>query len=76
MDKQQAQKIVDKCMLVILSCKTHNQLCTAVKYSDFAYRLLQKEIGLINNMNFLCLIERSIGFAQCQIKGSHSELIK
>ena len=57
MDSKQAKELVDKCMNVIVSCKTNEQLNNAVKYSGFAYKLLAKEIGLINNMNFITLID-------------------
>jgi len=67
MDREEAKKIVNKCMSVILSCKNQDQLHIAVNYSSLAYRLLAKEIGLINNMNFISLIERSIGYAQCSM---------
>ena len=67
MNREEAKKIVNKCMNVILSCKNQDQLHIAVNYSFLAYRLIEKEIGLINNCNFITLIERSIGYAQCSI---------
>ena len=65
---EEADELVNRSMEVILSCKTLKQLNVAVKYSDLVYKRLSKEIGLINNMNFVCLTERSIGFAQCLVK--------
>ncbi len=75
MTKDEADKLVKKCMSVIVSCKTNEQLHLAVKYSGFAYKLLAKEIGLINNMNFITLVERSIGWAQCNIENGHQTSI-
>ena len=68
MEIEEANNLVNKGMKVILSCKNIDQLDNAVKYADLVYRVLAREIGLINNTQFISLIERSIGFAQCQIK--------
>jgi hypothetical protein len=68
MNKEEATRLVDKCMTVILSCETIDQLKTATRYADFIYRKLAREIGLINHTQFIALIERSIGFAQCKVK--------
>lgn len=68
MDKKEADALVQRSMEVILSCKTMSQLDTAVRYSNLVYKKLAYTIGLINNMKFVTLMERSIGFAQCQIK--------
>ena len=68
MNKAEAKQLVDRCMWVIMSCETMDQLSTAVRYSRLVYRKLSREIGIINNARFISLIERSIGFTQCQIK--------
>lgn len=73
MEYKEAKAIVDKCMHVIVSCKNQDQLNIAVKYSRLTYKLLAKEIG--NNMNFISLVERSIGWAQCNIKNDHQTQI-
>ena len=67
MNKKQATEIVNKCMKVIISCKTQGQLNAAIKYKNLAYKLLAKEVGLINNTTFTQLTERSVGFALCKI---------
>ena len=76
MTHNKAKELVNKSMKVILSCKTLEQLNAAVRYAGLVYKKLGQEIGLINNMNFVCLTERSIGFAQCQIKYSKAEIEK
>lgn len=68
MNIEEANNLVNKCMSVILSCKTMPQLNVACTYAILVYRQLARELGLINNTNFVSLIERTIGYAQCQIK--------
>jgi len=68
MDINQANVLVNKSMKVILSCKNLEQLSVAVKYADLVYKKISRTIGLVNNTQFISLIERSIGFAQCNIK--------
>ena len=68
MNIEQATELTDRCMSVILSCNTVNQLDVAVKYSNLVYRKLGREIELIKNTKFISLLERSIGFAQCKVK--------
>ena len=68
MTQDEAKTLVDKCMRVIISCKTDEQLDIAIKYASFAYNRLSKGVGLINNTSFISLIERSIGYSQCKIK--------
>ena len=68
MNIEEADKLINKAMTVILSCKTMDQLKTAVLYSNLVYKVLSNEIGLGRTMKFITLIERSIGFAQCQIQ--------
>jgi hypothetical protein len=68
MNIEEAKKLVNRCSYVIISCENRAQLDTAVKYADLAYKKLARGIGLINNTQFISLIERSIGFAQCKIK--------
>ncbi len=68
MDIKEAEILASKTMRTILSCRTTESLNIAVRYSELAYRRLAKEIGLVNNMQFICRVERAIGFAQCQIK--------
>ena len=75
MNNKEANKIVRKCMNVIVSCKNQDQLNVAVKYAGLAYKVLSREIGLVNNTNFILLIERSIGFALCNIGGNHQTQI-
>lgn len=70
MNRASAKKLVDKCMRVIISCENQEQLNSAVKYSGFAYKILAREMGLIHNMNFITLIERSVGYAQCNINNA------
>ena len=70
MNSKQADKLVEKTMLVILSCQTLAQLNNASRYASLAYEKLSKEVGLVNNSRFISKIERSIGFAQCNIKKS------
>ena len=64
----EAEKLVQRSMTVILSCETLEQLGNAVRYSNLVYRKLSDGIGLVNNTKFIQLTERSIGFAQCNIK--------
>jgi hypothetical protein len=68
MNKEEATRLVNRGMTVILSCETTDQLKTATTYADLIYRKLAREIGLINHTQFISLIERSIGFAQCKVK--------
>ena len=68
MTEQEAKNLVNRAMKIILSCRSLDQLHVAVKYADLTYRKISKTIGLVNTVNFVRLIERSIGFAQCQIK--------
>ncbi len=74
MNMNEANELVNRNVRVILSCETLEQLNVAVKYADLVYRKLSKEIGLVNNTQFMSLTERSIGFAQCQIKHKIKEL--
>ena len=67
MNKKEGKILVDKCMEVVLSCKTIDQLNIAVKYAGLVYKQLSKHIGLLNSTMFITRIERSIGYAQCQI---------
>jgi hypothetical protein len=76
MELEEAEKLVNKAMSVILSCRTMDQLSNAVTYSRLVYKLLAKEIGLVNNSNFICLIERSMGYAQCRIESITERNIK
>ncbi len=59
-------ELTNKTMYVILSCKTFDQLRVAIKFTELAYRKLSRE-GLAT-MKHITLLERSIGYAQCQIK--------
>lgn len=68
MDIEEANKLVNKSMKVILSCKNLDQLNIAVRYASLVYNKISRTIGLVNNSQFISLTERSIGFAQCQIK--------
>lgn len=68
MELEQANELVNKSMNVILSCKTSSRLEVGVKYADLVYKKISNNIGLLNDTRFISLIERSIGFAQCQIK--------
>lgn len=68
MNEKEAETLVNKAMRVILSCRTMVQLNYAVRFSSLAYEQLARETGLINRMGFVNRIERSIGYAQCQIK--------
>jgi hypothetical protein len=68
MTQAEANKLVNKSMKVILSCKNLDQLHIAVKYADLVYRKLAQGVGLVNNTQFICLTERAIGYTQCQIK--------
>ena len=71
MNIEEANELVSKCMKVILSCKTYSQLNNAVKFADFTYKILANGIGLINESRFVPRIERSIGFAQCNIENQN-----
>lgn len=73
MEIEEANALVTKGMIVILSCKTTEQLEVAIKYADLIYKELSKEIGLVNDTNFSSLIEHSIGYAQCQIKHNNAQ---
>jgi hypothetical protein len=64
----EANEMVNKAMKVILSCKSVDQLNNAIEFARLVHRQLSKEIGFVNSTKFHTLIERSIGFAQCQIK--------
>jgi hypothetical protein len=68
MTNKEATDLVNRSIRVILSCETLHQLNVAVEYSNLVYRLIAEGVGLINNTRFISLTERSIGFAQCQIK--------
>ena len=70
MNIDDANALVKKGMSVILSCKTLGQLQSAICYANLIYRQISKEIGFANRTKFTPLIERSIGFAQCQIKAN------
>ena len=63
MNKIEATAIVNKCMKVIISCKTYEQLDSAIKYSDLAYNALAKTLGLINETTFSTLRRRSLDVA-------------
>jgi hypothetical protein len=70
MELAEAEKMVTKVMRVIVSCETKQQLETACRYSDLAYRLIAGSgvIGLTDKIKFSGKIERSIGFAICNTK--------
>jgi len=68
MQIKKADELVNKSMKVILSCKTLEQLNVALEYSKLLYKKLSGEVSLSLKFRYLMLIERSIGFAQCQIK--------
>lgn len=67
MNIEDATKLLNKAMAVILSCETKTQLEVAVGYSSLAYRIIRNETLFTNNMQIISLMERSIGYAQCQI---------
>ena len=67
MEYKEAKALVYRVMSVILSCETLDQLNVACAYANMAYIQIAKTIGMINKVEFLCLIERSIGFAQCKV---------
>lgn len=75
MTKDDATKLVNRSVSIILSCKTMEQLINAVKYADLVCRKISKEIGLLNHTQFISITERSIGFAQCQVKWNIERLI-
>ena len=71
---EEGTALVNRSMKIILSCTTLEQLNVAVKYADLVYKRISQTIGLVNNSQFISLTERSIGFAQCNIKHRIEEL--
>ena len=65
MSLDEAERLVNKCMTVLVSCKTRSQLKTAIRYTDLAYKRLIKESA--NSMIFIIEIERATGWALSKI---------
>jgi len=70
MKDKDADALVKKCMRVILSCKNNDQLNNAINYCDLAYKILNKHIGFVNRAKFASKMERSIGYALCEIQNN------
>ncbi len=70
MNDKDADALVKKCMRVILSCKNDGQLKNAASYCSLAYNILNKHIGSVNRTKFASKMERSIGYALCQIQNN------
>lgn len=68
MNIEEGNALVSKVSLVILSCKTEGQLNVAIRYASLAYIQLAKTMGLANSTKCHVVFDRSIGYAQCQIK--------
>lgn len=71
MDIEEGKALVQRVMAVILSCKTEDQLMNAYKYVKLAHKKMYNGIGhegFVKEIHNFTAIERSIGFAQCQIK--------
>lgn len=68
MTHKEANTLIDRTMKVILSCKTMEQLNAAIGYANLAYSELFRNGLSIERARFTPLIERSVGYAQCQIK--------
>ena len=67
MNKSQNTELVNKCMKVIVSCKTREQLNGAVNYCGLAYRALSNHAGMAYKESFAELTRKSISFALCRI---------
>ncbi len=70
MKDKDADALVKKCMRVILSCKNNDQLNNAINYCGLAYKILNKHIGSVNRTKFASKMDRSIGYALCQIQSN------
>ena len=68
MINNEMQIIIDKTMKVCLSCTTEVELKVAIAYRDLAYRMVMPKLNLQERVNVVIVVERSIGFAQCNIK--------
>ena len=66
--RKYADELLNKGMTTILSCKTYDQLINAISFCNLIYRRIGKDIGMVNKVNMHSLFERSIGYAQCNIK--------
>ncbi len=70
MKDKQTGELINKCMRVILSCKNYDQLNNATNYCDLAYKILTKQAGTFNRTIFNRLMQRSIGYALCEIQNN------
>ena len=61
-------ELKSKTMKVILSCETMDQLKNSVNYYNLAFTQMVKGLSLNERASILCILERSVGFAQAQIK--------
>jgi len=61
---------LEKLRNTILSCKNDDQLKNAASYCSLAYNILNKHIGSVNRTKFASKMERSIGYALCQIQNN------
>ena len=68
MDIEEANKLVNKSMKVIRSCKTMSQLKVAISHVDLFYNRISRTFGLVNGTKIMSLTDRSIDFALRQIK--------
>lgn len=67
MSNEEIHPLVYKAMLVVLSCKTEEQLNVAISYANLVYKRLSKDTGLLNSSKFSPLINKSIGFSLCKL---------
>jgi hypothetical protein len=61
MDIKEKDKIINKAISVIDSCKTQDQLHVAVRYTSLCFKRINWTIGDLSN------VERHVGYAQCNI---------
>lgn len=70
----EADKLTEKCMKVILSCRNMDQLMVAHIYAERVLKKINNEIGLAKYSRPEKLIERSIGYALRKV-GGYIELV-
>lgn len=72
MNIDEADKLANKCVSVVLSCKNYKQLDNAIKYTVLTYKKLGKHRDLVNKVRFIAKIQLSIGFVKGYIKGRNN----
>jgi len=67
MNHKEAEKLVDKCMKIILSCENIGQLNVAQKFSRRVYLAIPRDMAMADKLKFISSIETSIGYALCSV---------